>query len=198
MPWSLIPLLHACVFGLVAVMARVILVRYRTGASPLAFDGANSAREFTARCFYVWLPLMDFVFLLSYALSHDPGPPLLQGLLQSEAIRWTGTALLAVSLVWVVLSQAAMGNDWKMGVDDDAAFQLRTDGPFAYSRHPVYLGVRLTIFAQLLVIGSWPMLTLWVASELLVQVQARFEEEAMETRYGNRYLDYCKKVRRWL
>jgi protein-S-isoprenylcysteine O-methyltransferase Ste14 len=105
---------------------------------------------------------------------------------------------MAASLVWVVHSQAAMGTAWKMGVADDGTAQLCTEGVFAYSRHPVYLGIRLTMLSQLLVIGSWPMLALWVVSELLVQLQARFEEEAMQIRYGDRYLDYRKKVRRWL
>lgn len=196
--WSMIPLLHACIFGLVAVVGRLVLVRYRTGAVPLALRGADSAREFAARCFYLWLPSVDLVFVLAYAWSGDAGAPLLGGLLQLEAIRWAGTALMAASLAWVVRSQAAMGRNWKMGIDDDGAAQLCTEGVFACSRHPVYLGIRLTMCSQLLVIGSWPMLTLWVLSELLVQLQARFEEEAMLSRFGDRYLDYRKKVRRWL
>jgi protein-S-isoprenylcysteine O-methyltransferase Ste14 len=42
------------------------------------------------------------------------------------------------------------------------------------------------------------MLCLWLSAELLVQLQARFEEEAMEARYGALYRDYRAAVRRWL
>ena len=106
--------------------------------------------------------------------------------------------LLAAALVWVVLAQGAMGKSWKMGVDDAADGELCTSGLFAYSRHPVYTGIRVTMFAQLLVIGSWPALCLWVVSELLVQLQARFEEEAMQAAHGALYEHYCVRVRRWL
>ncbi len=51
---------------------------------------------------------------------------------------------------------------------------------------------------QFLVIGSWPSFALSAASELLVQIQVRFEEEAMLARFGDRYLAYCERVRRWL
>jgi len=85
-----------------------------------------------------------------------------------------------------------------MGVDDAADGELCTSGLFAYSRHPVYTGIRVTMFAQLLVIGSWPALCIWVVSEFLAQLQARFEEEAMEAAHGALYVRYCARVRRWL
>jgi len=91
-----------------------------------------------------------------------------------------------------------MGRSWKMGVDDAADGELCTSGLFAYSRHPVYTGIRVTMFAQLLVIGSWPALCIWVVSEFLAQLQARFEEEAMEAAHGALYVRYCARVRRWL
>jgi protein-S-isoprenylcysteine O-methyltransferase Ste14 len=198
MPWSLIPLIHACVFGLAAVVVRVLLTYRQTGESPFAFGTTDAPREFTARCFYLWLPLADFVFVAFYALGDDPGPLLWKGLPHREVIRWTGAMLLAAALVWVVLAQGAMGRDWKMGADDAGDGELCTSGLFAYSRHPVYTGIRTTMFAQLLVIGSWPALCLWLLSELLVQLQARFEEEAMEAAHGARYRRYCARVRRWL
>lgn len=197
-PWSLVPLIHACAFGLVAVVVRLVLGYRRTGASPVAFGTSDAARDFTARCFYAWLPLADFAFIIFYTLGDDPGPLLWKGLPWADAIRWVGTALLAVALIWVALAQAAMGTDWRMGVDDRHDGELLTSGLFARSRHPVYTGARVTLFAQLLVIGSWPALCLWVVSELLAQLQARFEEEAMAARHGTRYREYCATVRRWL
>ena len=196
--WSLCPLLHAFVFFLTAVLARLLMVRLRTGATPLALGDPESARGFTALCFYVWLPLADAVFVLSYAIGGEAGPALWSDRLLVEAGRWTGVGLLAAALVWVTLAQAAMGKDWKMGIADGGTGRLHTEGPFAWSRHPVYAGIRLTMLGQLLVIGSWPMLGLWTVSELLVRLQARFEEEAMAERHGARYREYCARVRRWL
>jgi protein-S-isoprenylcysteine O-methyltransferase Ste14 len=177
---------------------RLALVYRRSGALPLVFGASDSARDFTARCFYVWLPLADLAFVMFYALSGDPGPLLWQGWPYGTAVRCIGTLLLALALAWVVLAQAAMGSDWRMGVDERHEGELLTSGLFACSRHPVYTGIRVTIFAQLLVIGSWPALCLWVVSEPLVQLQARFEEEAMAARHGSAYRNYCASVWRWL
>ncbi|WP_074295566.1 LysR substrate-binding domain-containing protein [Paraburkholderia phenazinium] len=69
---------------------------------------------------------------------------------------------------------------------------------FAISRHPVYLGIRGALTGQLLVLPTWPVLVFWVVSELLVQMQARFEEMRMLKIQGPGYDAYCARVRRWL
>jgi protein-S-isoprenylcysteine O-methyltransferase Ste14 len=196
-PWSFVPLVHALAFAL-AVVTRLVLASRRTGAWPLTFGSADSARDFTARCFYIWVPLADFAFVGWCAWSGTAGPMLWGAWPPAAALRWIGTVLLTAGLGWVALAQAAMGACWRMGVDDVHDGELLTTGLFACSRHPVYTGIRATLLGQLLVIGSWPSLCLWALSELLVQQQARFEEEAMRARYGAAYLDYCARVRRWL
>lgn len=192
--WSIVPLIHAGIFGLLAVALRLLMAYRRSRGIPLFLDTADSPRGFAARCFYVWLPLADLGFLVFYASTGNAGPVLWS----AEAVRWSGTALLVLALAWVVGAQMAMGADWRMGVDEGHEGKLLTSGLFAYSRHPVYTGIRLTLAAQLLVIGSWPAVCLWLAGELLVQLQARFEEEAMVLRHGASYAGYCAKVRRWL
>ena len=195
--WSLVPLFHALAFAL-AVLARLILAARRPRARPLAFGTADSARDFTARCFYVWVPLLDFAFAGLYAWAGTPGPALWAGWTLAGPLRWIGTALLAAGLVWVALAQAAMGSGWRMGVDDAHDGELLTDGLFARSRHPVYSGIRASLFGQLLVVASWTALCLWAVSEVLVRQQARFEEAAMQALHGDAYRDYCARVRRWL
>lgn len=197
--WSTISLLHAGVFGASAVAARLLLVRRRTGRSPVSVGRAGSARELNARCFYFWLPLGDLAYLLAWAWRGDPGPALLVASPVAMLLRWAGLGLLVVSWCWVVRAQQAMGEHWRMGVDDAAgAGKLYTDGPFARSRHPVYLGIRATLLAQLMVSQSWPMLALCGIGELLAQQQARFEEDAMDAAFGAAYAAYRARVPRWL
>lgn len=196
--WPLVLVTHACTFGIIAVALRLVVTFRRTGTLALSFGRSDSARDFTARCFYVWLPLADFAGILFYAHTNNPGPLIWHGAGSANAIRWIGAALLGMSLVWICLAQSAMGSHWKMGVDDRDDGELLTAGVFAGSRHPVYLGIRVMLFAQLLVIESWPALCLWLISEILVQLQARFEEQAMLARHGAAYEAYCASVRRWL
>ena len=150
-----------------------------------------------ARCFYLWLPVIDGLFLAGYGLTRNRGPLVLD-IAGLEWVRWAGVACMGVSLVWVVFSQASMGAAWRMGVDTTTPTDLVISGPFALSRNPVYVGIRGTMFGQLLVVGTWPVLVIWVASELLVQLQVRFEEVHMARLHAQRYAEYCTRVRRWL
>lgn len=198
MTWPLLPLLHAALFGLGAVLLRIVRSWRSTGRSPVAFKSADTAHDFTARCFYLWLPLADLLYVLVYACSGNAGPMLNETVSKLTWLRIAGLLLLVLALVWVLLAQASMGRHWKMGVDQDSSGALCSSGLFALSRHPVYAGIRATMLGQLLLIGSWPMLCLWLLCELLVQLQARFEEAAMLRVHGELYGDYCARVARWL
>jgi protein-S-isoprenylcysteine O-methyltransferase Ste14 len=196
--WSLVPLIHAIAFGGVAAIARLLLVWRRLGALPLKLGPRDSAQGFVAHCFYAWLPLLDFAYVVAYAASGSAGPLMWQGASDNDMVRLAGLLMLAAGLAWVAYAQAAMGADWRMGVDSQGQGRLCVDGPFARSRHPVYLGIRVTMLGQFLVIGSCPSWCLWGAEELLVQIQVRFEEAAMHARFGSAYQAYCASVRRWI
>jgi protein-S-isoprenylcysteine O-methyltransferase Ste14 len=196
--WRYVPLLHALMFGTVAVSSRIFLAWKRGISNPVSFTFEDDAQNWLARGFYVWLPAADGAFLVVYSPTGAHGPFVLEGLTNHHVIQWIGVVCLVVSLVWVVGSQAAMGNSRRMGVNDNARTELITGGPFAISRHPAYLGIRGTMTGQLLVLPTWPVLVFWVVSELLVQMQARFEEMRMLGMHETRYAAYCARVRRWL
>ncbi|WP_321910244.1 methyltransferase family protein [Paraburkholderia sp. J11-2] len=194
--WRIVPLVHAFLFGAMAVIGRILIARNRQH-SAVSFSSGDSARDLVARCFYLWLPVVDGLFLVGYGVTKNRGP-LVLNIVDHEWIRWVGVAFMAVSLIWVVLSQASMGSAWRMGVDSTASTALITTGPFALSRNPVYVGVRGTMLGQLMVFDTWPALAIWTTSELLVHLQVRFEEAHMLRLHAQRYSDYCARVRRWL
>ena len=194
--WRFRPVFHAVVFGATAVVGRILVATNRKQKA-VAFSCGDSARDFVARWLYLWLPLIDSFFLAVYGLTGQRGQPVMN-LVGLEWIRWVGVAFLAISLIWVVASQASMGAAWRMGVDASTQTELITSGPFAISRNPVYLGIRGTMLGQLLLVGTWPVLAIWGLSELLVQIQARLEDEHMVRLHAQRYLEYCSRVRRWL
>ena len=76
---------------------------------------------------------------------------------------------------------------------------LVTAGPFRYTRNPMYLGLLLVLGGVWLLLGTLaPLVVLPMFFWLL---HARFvlpEEGLMEHTFGAAYVDYRRRVRRWL
>jgi len=76
---------------------------------------------------------------------------------------------------------------------------LVVDGPFRLTRNPMYVGLALVYVAIALWTASLWALPLLVVVMLVIRygVVAR-EERYMTRRFGEAYLDYTKRVRRWI
>jgi protein-S-isoprenylcysteine O-methyltransferase Ste14 len=77
--------------------------------------------------------------------------------------------------------------------------QLITSGPFRISRNPQYLGFTAILLGVAINHGS---ITVFVAPVLFAilmnQMFIPFEEKNLEKTFGKRYINYKKKVRRWV
>lgn len=79
------------------------------------------------------------------------------------------------------------------------ADHLVTDGPFSFTRNPIYLANTLLMFGLGLVSGiTWFFLLGLVAAFLTQKLAIEGEEQHLEIRFGKRYRDYAKRVRRWI
>jgi protein-S-isoprenylcysteine O-methyltransferase Ste14 len=76
---------------------------------------------------------------------------------------------------------------------------LITTGAFRLSRHPMYLGFVLVLFGIGLLMGSlMPYVVVLVFAIFMDMVFIRFEEKKLEQTFGEAWLEYKKKVRRWV
>ena len=72
------------------------------------------------------------------------------------------------------------------------------DGPYRFTRNPIYLAnTVLYVGVTLLFNAFWPLLTLVPFFLLLHWGVVRREERYLEARFGETYLDYKSRVRRW-
>lgn len=79
------------------------------------------------------------------------------------------------------------------------ASELCIDGPFRFSRNPIYVG-DWCVFAgvSLLLATAWPLVFAPLIWLLLRYGVIRHEEAHLEARFGDDYRDYRARVRRWL
>ncbi|MEJ2453672.1 MAG: isoprenylcysteine carboxylmethyltransferase family protein [Candidatus Thiodiazotropha sp.] len=76
---------------------------------------------------------------------------------------------------------------------------LVTMGIYRFSRNPMYLGILLMMGSLALMVGSLPFYLAALVYFLIINgVFCPYEERKLEACFGDRYLDYKLRVRRWL
>lgn len=80
-----------------------------------------------------------------------------------------------------------------------SASHLITAGAFALSRNPIYLADTLVMIGIGLISGiAWFVLLAPLAGFLTQKLAIEPEERHLEARFGKKYRDYRKRVRRWI
>lgn len=80
----------------------------------------------------------------------------------------------------------------------ESSTSLVTVGVYRISRHPMYLGFVLILFGVAILLGSLSALSVVFAFAVLMEyVFVRMEERMMATTFGDEWLAYKAKVRRW-
>jgi protein-S-isoprenylcysteine O-methyltransferase Ste14 len=76
---------------------------------------------------------------------------------------------------------------------------LVTGGAFRISRNPMYLGFLLILFGIAILLGSLaPFVVVLVFPILMDQVFIQVEERRLEDKFGQSWLEYKARVRRWI
>ncbi len=77
--------------------------------------------------------------------------------------------------------------------------RLTTEGPFGYSRNPAYLSLAM-IYAGIAVLRNslWAILLLPAVLFVIQRELIGREERYLERTFGEEYLDYKTRVRRWV
>ena len=189
---------YLVLFFFVAIVGRSYLVWRRTGLNPYSLGRSDSAHDFIGSAFRLSLGLVAVV-VLSYAFL----PPLYELFtpilwLEQPLIRAVGVVFLTLSLFWILIAQRQMGDAWRIGIDSNRHTELVRQGLFHWSRNPIFLGMRLSLFGLFLSLPTALTLALWLLGDVLLQLQVRLEEEHLSRLHGDTYQAYRQQTRRWL
>ncbi len=112
-------------------------------------------------------------------------------------VGYVGIALMALATTLIVTSQAELGRNWRMCIDENRT-DLVTSGLYRFVRNPIYSGTILLLLGVLAIApGPWAVL-LVVFGTYNVALQARLEEAHLVKLHGERYLAYATKVGRFV
>lgn len=136
-----------------------------------------------ALCWRLWRPLP---MVLSRRLR-------VAALIAGSLFYFPGLALV----LWGRLTLAEMYNvSGSFGAQLFAGHRLVTSGPFAYVRHPMYLGILITALGGLLLYRTWTFVLVLANVPALV-VRAHREEAALAAAFGAQWAAYCRQVPPW-
>jgi len=139
---------------------------------------------------YIWVPFI-LIFVSIFCL----------GVLDwnsfgwHKALRWgLGLPLILIGHIVVYSGVLKIGTQATSG----AATGLKTDGLYAHSRNPQYIADVAIFCGWIILSSSWLALPLALAGIALLLLTPFSEEPWLREVYGKPYMDYCKRVRRYL
>lgn len=109
-------------------------------------------------------------------------------------VRVLGLAVLVASTVFILWARLSIGAMWTAMPRLHGGHHLRTDGPYAVTRHPIYTGglgmsLGITLLAG---IGQW--VVLFPACLIVLEVKIRIEEHLLVVAFPGEYPQYRQQV----
>jgi len=110
-------------------------------------------------------------------------------------VAWSGLGIMLAGLALRSWSVIHLGKAFTWHIDPGQADGLITSGPYSVVRHPSYTGAFLLYTGSLLFVGAWYSLPLCMVGMVFAfSRRIRYEEAALEDKFGDVYGDYRKRV----
>ncbi len=142
-------------------------------------------------------PPAYFVVFLGLAFAADrlyPAP-----FVQFNWSAQVGYMIVGLSFLWLWLVEHEFSKHKTSSNCSKSATVLIMTGPFTYSRNPAYVGFTVMIAGFSFVVNSLWLLASTVPACLAVfWFVIRKEEAYLERKFGNDYVEYRDRVRRWI
>ena len=143
-------------------------------------------------------PFALFYFYTIFAAAFNFPIVSKQEFFNSDVIAWGGVFLCLGGLLMLVWSIISFGESFRVGIDIDQPTDLVTNGVFAISRNPIYVGFWFVLLGQFLIFSNWILLIYMGAATWLFHRQVLREEEFLKNHYGTEYTEYYNRVGRYL
>lgn len=115
------------------------------------------------------------------------------------AVRVMGAVMSIAGTIVFITAVWTMRDSWRAGVSKTDKTELVTNGIYQISRNPAFLGFDLLYIGTLLMFFNWILCILTVFAIIMYHLQiVNVEEGFLLDTFGNAYLQYKKKVCRYI
>lgn len=115
----------------------------------------------------------------------------------SGLLKWVALCLWVSGFTLLFIGRFGLGDAFRIGSPKEST-RLKVNGLFKFSRNPMYVGVYETILASVLYTLN-PII--FFIGIFVIAVHHRIvlaEEQHLRKVFGEEYVDYCSRVRRYL
>jgi protein-S-isoprenylcysteine O-methyltransferase Ste14 len=110
-----------------------------------------------------------------------------------------GAVLASAGIVGALLAQLAMGDSWRVGVDETEKTTFVTQGLFGWVRNPIFTFVGVSVVGLVWVVPNAFSLLAAALTLVGIQLQVRVVEEPyLERMHGDAYRAYTARVGRFV
>ena len=120
------------------------------------------------------------------------------GAIDGPAAHAFGLVLFGLGLAATLYSQLAMGESWRVGVDETERTELVTGGPFTVVRNPIFAAMIPTSLGLALMVPNLVAFAGFAALVLALEIQVRLVEEPhLRAAHGQAYMTYAARTGRF-
>jgi protein-S-isoprenylcysteine O-methyltransferase Ste14 len=113
-------------------------------------------------------------------------------------LRWSGTALCAMSIALLAWALPWLGTNLTDTVVTRERHTLVTNGPYRWVRHPFYDAMALVTLGAALLAANWFILLMGVIVFSLLALRSNVEERQLLARFGEPYREYRARTGRFV
>ncbi|HEY4036351.1 MAG TPA: isoprenylcysteine carboxylmethyltransferase family protein [Ktedonobacteraceae bacterium] len=105
-----------------------------------------------------------------------------------------GAACLIIFTAFTLWARWVLGTMWSSSPEIKVGHQLRTDGPYRITRHPIYTGILGMLLGTLLISqgGAWILYFTIIVVALVIKISS--EERLLKETFGEQYIQYQHHV----
>lgn len=180
----ILALFYGCYFGKMLNQRKKGIETDQMGKGKVGFV---KAVEMTLKVVTILAPLAEIVSIILNTTPFD------------NWLRIMGAVIGLLGVLVFAASVITMKDSWRAGVSEAEKTDLVTDGIYQISRNPAFLGFDLVYIGLLLMFFNWFLLGISALAMLMLHLQiVNVEEDFLIEAFGQEYLDYRKRVCRYL